>query len=203
MQNEIVRRPDRRRARTRKQFFDALIDLILERGYDTVTIQDIADRADLARATFYLHFADKNDLLMSGLRDIYDAIVAEQPPYTLDDLRDPDSIVISLPAFQQAVEYRRVYRRMMESTSGAEIDRRIRAYLAGHCRAQMEQFVAEAGITRLALPMDVLVEHMASSLMGLINYWLMQGDDSPYSAEDMARMYQRLNAGTWGTVLGL
>jgi AcrR family transcriptional regulator len=58
-------RPDRRVGKTRKALREALTDLILERGYESVTVQDLIDRADVGRSTFYAHFIDKDDLLMS------------------------------------------------------------------------------------------------------------------------------------------
>ena len=63
-------RPDRRVARSRRALKEALTDLILERGYESVTVQDVIDRADVGRSTFYAHFLDKDDLLMAILADL-------------------------------------------------------------------------------------------------------------------------------------
>ena len=54
---------DRRKDRTRQWFQQALLDLIQERGYEDITIQDIVDRANTARVTFYRHYKDKEELL--------------------------------------------------------------------------------------------------------------------------------------------
>lgn len=70
MTTTVITRPDRRRARTRKMLSDALMGLILERGYDAITIQDITDKANLSRATFYLHFGDKQDLYLCSLERV-------------------------------------------------------------------------------------------------------------------------------------
>ena len=51
-------RPDRRVNRTRRALKDALCDLILEKGYEHVTVGDVLDRADVGRSTFYAHFVD-------------------------------------------------------------------------------------------------------------------------------------------------
>ena len=63
-------RPDRRVSKTRKALKEALTDLILEKGYEGVTVQDVIDRADVGRSTFYAHFVDKDDLLMAILADL-------------------------------------------------------------------------------------------------------------------------------------
>lgn len=55
---------DRRVRRTRRALQDSLTSLILEKGYDAVTVEDITDRADLGRTTFYLHYKDKEELLI-------------------------------------------------------------------------------------------------------------------------------------------
>jgi AcrR family transcriptional regulator len=59
--DETRPRPDRRVSKTRKALKEALTDLILEKGYEAVTVQDVIDRADVGRSTFYAHFIDKDD----------------------------------------------------------------------------------------------------------------------------------------------
>jgi len=72
---------DRRQQRTRRLLKAALISLILERGYDDLTIQDITDRADVRRATFYLHYATKDELLAQVLAAMFDELVAQIGPW--------------------------------------------------------------------------------------------------------------------------
>ena len=55
---------DRRVQRTRKLLRSALVQLIMERGYDVLTIQDITDKANLGRTTFYLHYQSKDEVLL-------------------------------------------------------------------------------------------------------------------------------------------
>src|SRR5262245_57855262 len=69
-----VERVDRRVRRTRRLLREALLSLTLEKGYDQVTVQEVLDRADVGRATFYAHFTDKDDLLISGLLELRDSL---------------------------------------------------------------------------------------------------------------------------------
>ncbi|MFK7920700.1 MAG: TetR/AcrR family transcriptional regulator [Bacteroidia bacterium] len=62
----IEKKTDRRILRTRRMLFNSLIELILEKGYDAVSVQDIIDRADVGRSTFYAHFENKQHLLFSA-----------------------------------------------------------------------------------------------------------------------------------------
>ena len=61
---------DRRVNRTRKSLQEALAGLILNKGYDKITVQDIIDRANVGRSTFYAHFQDIDDLLLSQFDDV-------------------------------------------------------------------------------------------------------------------------------------
>jgi AcrR family transcriptional regulator len=61
---------DRRVERTRRSLLNALNELILEKGYEKVTVQDVIDRANVGRSTFYAHFEDKDQLLLSGFEPI-------------------------------------------------------------------------------------------------------------------------------------
>ena len=78
---------DRRVQRTRQLLQDALIAMVIEKGYDAVTIQDIIDRANVGRATFYAHFADKQTLLTSRLEDLRGLLTERrrQAPGAADD----------------------------------------------------------------------------------------------------------------------
>lgn len=178
---------DRRKQRTRQMLSDALTALILEKGYDDVLIQDITDQANLSRATFYLHFDNKEDLLIYSLRSVFDGLVAQLGPLSKDDLTwngAPPSLV----AFQHAGENRDLYRVMLRARSMGAITDRIRDYLAERIREHIEDAASQLSFP---VPLEVLCQHMASSLLGLIMWWLEY--NAPYSAEQMAQMYHQLN----------
>ena len=67
MVKDTVARTDRRVVRTRRRIEKALFELIEEKGFRKMTVQDIAERADINRATFYAHYEDKYDLLMHSV----------------------------------------------------------------------------------------------------------------------------------------
>jgi Bacterial regulatory proteins, tetR family len=66
-ENEQRRKPDQRIERTRERLGNAYVALIHEKPIEDVTVQDVLERASVGRSTFYLHFRDKNDLLLSQL----------------------------------------------------------------------------------------------------------------------------------------
>ena len=62
---------DRRVERTQRQLSDSLMALILERGWDAVTVRDVCEHANIGRSTFYLHYADKESLLLGGFDELH------------------------------------------------------------------------------------------------------------------------------------
>src|SRR5690349_25145229 len=100
-------RIDRRTQRTRELLQNSLIELISERGYDTVTIGEIVERANVGRTTFYLHFNSKDELFMS----CHEAIVSKFHlglfhPLSRDELLAPVTPSEIALAYQQPEEDR-------------------------------------------------------------------------------------------------
>jgi len=68
------KKTDARVKRTRDALGDALIALMQEKPFDTITVQDVLDRAHVSRSTFYSHYTDKDDLLMSDAEEFFEAL---------------------------------------------------------------------------------------------------------------------------------
>jgi AcrR family transcriptional regulator len=68
------KKTDARVRRTRDALGDALVALMQEKPFDTITVQDVLDRANVSRSTFYMHYSDKDDLLMSDADEFFEAI---------------------------------------------------------------------------------------------------------------------------------
>ncbi len=103
---------DRRVQRTHELLQKALIELITERGYDAITIQDIADRAYVGRTTFYQYYNSKDDLFMS----CHEAIVSEfqsgmlySHPLSREELLSPEVPPKIISAYRHLDEHGRGY----------------------------------------------------------------------------------------------
>jgi AcrR family transcriptional regulator len=68
------KKTDARVRRTRDALGDALFALMQEKPFDTITVQEVLDRAQVSRSTFYSHYSDKDDLLMSDAEEFFEAI---------------------------------------------------------------------------------------------------------------------------------
>ena len=67
------RKADRRSHRTKRSLSEALVDLIKEKRFDEITVQNVIDRAEVGRSTFYSHFRDKEDLFQQDWERFLDA----------------------------------------------------------------------------------------------------------------------------------
>jgi AcrR family transcriptional regulator len=63
---------DARVRKTRDALGDALVELMQQRPFDSITVQDVLDRANVGRSTFYSHYSDKDDLLMSDADEFFE-----------------------------------------------------------------------------------------------------------------------------------
>src|SRR3954466_12612335 len=105
------KKEDRRIQRTRQLLLQALFSLIQEKGFDAVTVQDIIDRADIGRSTFYVHFVDKEDLLVQAM-DPFSADLKERQRKALREGRGSDETAFgfSHELFSHADGHREVFR---------------------------------------------------------------------------------------------
>lgn len=186
-----MKKPDRRVQRTRQLLRDALIELILEKGYDSVTVQDITDRANLGRATFYLHYTDKEQLLLGSLRTVFDDLKNTFGPPNRDEFLGEKNPARVLP-FQHALENRDLYRVTLFSEQGtAAIVRGIREYVAASMQERLEAIMPTSS---LPYPIEAFAYYMAGAMIALIGWWLER--ENEYTPEQIADMFYQLTLPT-------
>lgn len=105
---------DRRVAKTRRALQHAFMSLILEKGYDTVSIQDICDAADVGRSTFYSHYTGKEDLKRAGLGHLRAAVNAARLSEGGGEV--PLGFVAAL--FEHAQSHARLYQALVGTSGG-------------------------------------------------------------------------------------
>lgn len=192
---------DRRVQRTRELLQKALIELISERGYDEITIQEIVDRANVARTTFYVHYNSKDDLFLS----CHEAIVSEfqsEPlyphPLSREQLLSPEAPSGMVSAYRHLEEARARLYPIFQGKDGPLILRRIRDWSAQEIAANLRAAFAE---TDSAIPLDVLASYLAGAQIALVLWWLEKR--RPHTAEDMAQSFQRLQRAAIRDAFGL
>lgn len=192
-----MKKPDRRKPRTEQMLRNSFIDLILEKGYDAVTVQDITDRANLGRATFYLHYPKgKEELFLHILRETFDDLKARSVPISKEQFREADLPTRLIP-FQHVLENRDLYRATLLSQQGTgAIANGIREYLALSMQERIEPVLSKE---KLPFPMEALTHYLAGAMISLMSWWLRQ--DSPYTAEQMADIFYQLSLPTVSSLM--
>lgn len=178
---------DRRVRRTHRLLGKALLDLILEQDYDSITITDITNRADLNRATFYLHFGSKEELLIATLEERFDELVQEMethnPSQQTWETLDSERLI-----FEHVAEHAAMYRVLIGEGGVGYVAHRIISYIAHEVakeiRAEKPTAVAEP------IPIDIIAQHVAGSTYALLCWWL--ANDMPYTPTEMALMAQKM-----------
>lgn len=180
-------KPDRRIQRSRKLLMDALIQLILDIGYQKITVQNIIDQANVGRSTFYAHFTDKENLLSSSFGSLADDLYQQVKIYHHEE-EGANHIVHSLEFFHHAYQHKDFYRAMAESGGGEILLDIARERL--HTNIQMHIENMAINQASLSIPLPLITNHLASSLLSMINWWTENG--ATQTPEEMNEMYEAL-----------
>jgi AcrR family transcriptional regulator len=185
---------DRRVRRTRNLLRDALFALIEEKGYTAITIQDITDRADLNRVTFYFHYKDKDDLLLQVIQDMYDELAKTQSaPQNLEEWAYQDALL----AFRHIQEYSRLYKVLLSEKGALSLVGRLIDYFAQTSIEQTKHYLAT--YKDLPIPLELIEHFYAGAFVALVRWWVLQ--DMPYAPEEMARIATRLEASSHAWII--
>lgn len=179
-----MKKLDRRIERTITALRDALMALIVEKGYDAISIQDITDRANVARATFYLHFKDKDDLMFSGMKLIYDQLAEtiNENSENLDDFASPQD-------FLHVAQYADFYAAMLSPRGSMGFLVRVRAYLQEVTEPMLLKLLP-AGTTP-PVPISLMAAYCAGIQIALIWWWVE--NRMPIPPEDMGKIGLKLS----------
>lgn len=181
---------DRRIRRTRRALAGALMELAAAFPYETITIRDIADRADIGYATFFRHYDSKDDLML----DIFQTIAADLEAVAGEhgaSFFEQEGLLIF--AHVQANES--LYRGILDSLV---FTRKLRRLFADLVERHVREHMPDPGEHQIL--MSAAVHHMVAALIGMIEWWL-EGDRA-VPLEHMAELYDRLIIrATWHALL--
>lgn len=192
-------RADRRIQRTRHCLQRALIELIGEFRYDAITIQQIVDRADVGRTTFYLHYRSKDDLFVSCHEAIVSQLHAGSPsPHSREQLLSPEPPLEMASGFRHLKEAWARLSPVFQGRDGPLILRRIRDRSAQEIEGGLRAAFPEADCR---VPLDLLAIYLAGARIALMQWWLEKR--RPHRPEDVARTFHRLQRAAIRDAFGL
>lgn len=181
-------RHERRRLQTRKLLIETAVQLVLEKNYDAISIQDITDRADLGRGTFYIHFKDKEDVVWTALREMFQTL--EKEAHQQLDRKMPGVEYYGLlNIFRHAARNRDLYRLMLGQKGSAMLTTRAQDFLAQAILYDIRS-VPTPSEPSFDIPQEIEAQALTGMIARLIFWWLETPNH--FSAEDMASMTYKL-----------
>jgi AcrR family transcriptional regulator len=189
---ENMSRHQRNRLRTRHLLEQAVFDLLQEKGYEAITIQDIVDTADLGRGTFYLHFKDKEEAVWSLIEH-----GLQQTDFMAHQMfeQDPASVTFEIALqnmFRHVEANQSLFKIMLGSRGNAVVTLKVQDWLA----KDMEREARSLQMLNLIqdVPLPIAAQLVTGAITRLAIWWLETPNE--YSADEMAAFaYQGLRKG--------
>jgi AcrR family transcriptional regulator len=172
-QPEVAEQTDRRVLRSRQMLVDALAKLLRRKDFDDISIQEIADEADLTRATFYLHFADKAALLQAMAAARFGEMLNKRGISRVGSTADVKAFAESVCEFVAKVLD-------CQSSSGMPLERAVIPVMEDVFRAGAKELGSASG-----LDPDTYGAVMAWAIYGAANRWART--PNRISADQMAK----------------
>ncbi len=177
---------DRRVVRTQKQLREALHSLIREKDYDSIVVKEIVDRADVGRSAFYTHFRDKDDLLVSSIRDMLESVPSDIPERAANSYQN--LLWFSLPIFEYHNRHRQASTLHIGDRGRAILHDHLKGALSNMIRERLEKLRRHPRRDSSPLPVSLLVEYIATTFILVLDWWLgSRSRLSPKQADDLFR----------------
>lgn len=176
---------DLRVRRTYKFLWDALMALMTDHDFESITVTDICERAMVHRTTFYKHYEDKNGLLFHGIHDELNALIeaidaAVDKPLEME--HPADTKVRLIAVFEHVRAHESFYRLMLTGDGFTNFSTLLRKSLA----QRLEQHHRHEG-KRMSIPMALHAQLQAASLVSMIAWWLE--NNCPYTPVEMIQFF--------------
>lgn len=176
-----INQNDLRVIKTKRGLREAFLRLLFEKGYDAISIQDIATEAEAARVTFYRHYANKEELLIDCIDVLYEEFSRDVRKISDEELRQGHSPTLAF--YKKLQEDGKIYRVLSKSRAGHLLLKRLTELFADRLQVHLE---ARFPTEKLLAPLEIISYHIASAQIGLASWWIE--NDQPYPPEYMAQI---------------
>jgi AcrR family transcriptional regulator len=184
---------DRRVQRTRQALREALLSLMKEKDYNAITVEEITARANLGRTTFYLHYQDKEALLLEKFADLIQELVREISQVSVLEWQQQQKIPQRpvLMIFQHVAENEELYQLILGGEGIHQATDRLRSIFveAANELAQTKGEVQQL-IRASHLPFHFLAHYFSGALIATIGWWL-EGE-LVYTPVQIAALFQQM-----------
>jgi len=179
--------PDRRTLKTRQAIHEAIFSLMQEKQYSKITIQDIIDRANVGRSTFYSHFDTKDELLLSSVDHLFEMLNKYISSYIEQNADQPRLIPVT-EFFEHIKENNRIMKGLLKSDGADLFFDKVQNYWNDKMERYILSKLPEG--TEPNIPVSVLANHITSTLVNLLKWWVK--NKMSYTPKQMDLYFQEL-----------
>lgn len=184
---------DRRQQKTRAAIFDALAQLLTEKQFHQITVQEIIDKANVGRSTFYAHFETKDHLLKELCTDLFSHVFSDR--LTTENTHDfsastGDTAALVTHLLYHLRDDKRNIMGILSCESGELFLRYFREYLHGFFEKTLLPDLSEKEEALRQIPQDFLIHHFSCSFIGMVQWWL--GQNLSQTPEEMTAWFLAL-----------
>ncbi len=193
---------DIRYLRTEKLIFDAFSKLLSEKDYEKITVQDIADKAMINRATFYAHYADKDELQRGIQKQMLEQMseMIDAAQVAVGDIVRVKKGEKLLSDFYHSLEKNPPVAQIVVKSIAQEV---MQSNFSKLLREKYANLLEKLNVTESGVPVptDFIVAYLTSIFTGTLTWWIKSGFDMP--AKELARLVITLISNGHLTVLGI
>ncbi len=180
---------------TKTMLLNSLLDLMVNKELEDITVRDITEYAGVNRGTFYRHFKDKMDLVEQKERQIFQDL--KQVELDIKVFADTANIVISSENVCKLTTYLYTQRRFLANLLGSNGDMTFEHQLLTWLYSTIIDNLASAGLDVTQKHLKIVVHYQVSAMLGVIRYWFIE-DHGVTSPETIAQIIYKLNHdGVW------
>lgn len=212
---------DRRVQKTRKLLQDALIELVSEKSYESVSIREILERANVGRSTFYAHFQDKDQLLHSILDRLNELFVQHEKQFldakknlgNADIMNLTNEFSPTFSLFQFVGQNHRFFKPMLGKHGYGIFAKPVYDYVFAHVHGLFTKPIHDNAFAHMhesfkilkphekygSLESEIAAHYFVSALMGILVWWVEK--DMPCTAEEIDRLFRQLAMPSFGQVM--
>jgi len=162
---------DRRIQKTQQALHEALISLMREKRYDDILVQEILDRANVGRSTFYAHYRDKDELLLHGIDHLRDFLQAAQTEVSAKTNNRYDKVIgFSFAMFDHAYDNRDVYRSLVHGIGWTIVRQKMEAMIATLVQKEIKPYYNKQQSPDM--PLELFVLFIVSVFFSLLTWWI-------------------------------
>ena len=175
---------DRRQKKTREAIIQAFRKLLEKKKYDSITVQEIIDEANIGRSTFYAHFDTKDELLHFLCTDIFHHVFTEVLPEETEISNNYRRLELKLGHVLYHLKENKNNLKGIIATDGDGL------FMSYFKQYLIELFTQYKDIFRVDVPNDFLIHHLVGSFAETVKWWV--AEDTLHAPEDVAGYYMKV-----------